>query len=442
METSILKYVFSIVSLEIIKLKLKKNKAYFLVLGLLLFTPSIIILYFSVSNHPEFLNIFWSDYGIPSTVWIWIWLFLDLLILWLIIINSKPSYELIRWYIDCLENEPEKFVSLFKRYEKYFFSKSEDASSFYADLLEKKEFWDMITKHCKEWLRRNPKRLHFKDNLKVLLSSQLSKLADSPIAKELEMQQNLDISDETPILSVFLQDKNSIEKSNNNDLMDVINYESNEYLLSNLFLKKEKENFILKPSKKASDEVAPKRLIIFYYIQLIDCYWSQVIQTKSNGFAWPAYEYWTKELLVQAPNLNSDNQSNYYILAIDKMLSNISDWVYKTKESSKQEHIQDFNDLKIVMLFEIQKNHLDKVSETWFINKTDSVLGEIITGKNLLQETYNESSIENKLLKLKYLKPAFENFSDREFPWSEKNNIYYQWLSRIIENSKCVLQKY
>jgi len=415
----------------VIKLKYKKNKVFYFTLMFLFLILCGILYYYSIEPHPKFLNLFWSKYGFQPKYWIYIWGFIGLIVIIIKSINSKPNEELIRWCNDYLdENNLEKFSSLFKRYEKYFFSKKEDASKVYEVLLKKKEFWYMISEYNKEWLRENPERLNYSDNKETLLASQLSKLPNSPISRELTQRH---LSDNTPILNTYFGNKYFIEQNYN----ETIECESKEYLSSLKFLKDEEKIFILKPSDNAWEQIAPKDLTIFYYIQLMNCYWQQVIKTESNGFMWPAYKHWTKLLLTQAPvmenDFNSDNLPNHYILAVDKMLSNISDWIRIIEDASNQEHIQDFNDLKIAMLLEIQKNHSNTVSETWLGEKKECLLKEIIIGKNLLQNKYNER-IVNKLLQLENLEPAFEKLTDRDYYGRRKNNVGRKWLSEIINN--------
>ena len=72
------------------------------------------------------------------------------------------------------------------------------------------------------------------------------------------------------------------------------------------------------------------------------------------------------------------------------------------------------------------------LSETWFIEKTESLLDGIIIGKNLLQNKYDERT-DDILLQLKNLKPAFEKLTDRDYYGRRKNNAGWKWLSEKIK---------
>ncbi len=340
----------------------------------------------------------------------------------------------------------------FKRvqYEKYILSPDESSLRPYEKLLEEEEFWSNDSTLLE--LIKEPERFYNENRniLEKLLSSQLANLPTTLISKELEKQKDDELSDYTPVLNIFISTATFIEEAQN-IFINTIKIEANEYFSSNKFLKEEKESFILKPSDNASKQVAPKRLIIFYYIQLIDSYWYQVFNEKSKGFFWFGYVDWTKHLLTEAPKIVDGFLPNHYILAIDKMLENINYWVRKLNENSKAlenqiNHIQDFNELKIKILLEIKKNYFDKISERWFEEKLEILLHEIIMGKNLFRENYNENNIKDLSQLGNYLKPAFDHLTETHF-YEYYSGIKYRntvddnadyaciWLSKIIDST-------
>lgn len=441
---AVLLAVFKFDEWEIIRLK--NLKLIFLV-PLLALIISGISSYYNSNPHPEFLNFLWNKNGLQSGFWPIIWIiifFTNVYFTWHKLTHSKPSEELVKKYYDYLSiYEPVKFSSLFRKYEKYILSTDEFALRPYEKLLEEEKFWLIASTHLKELLIKEPKKLYnVREALKILLSSQLANLPTTLISKELEKQKNNELSDYTPILNIFLSTATFIEEAQKKGIfINTIKVEANEYLSSNKFLKEEKESFILKPSDNVSEQVAPKQLIIFYYIQLIDSYWYQVFNEKSKGFPWFGYADWTKHLLTEAPKIVEDFLPNHYILAIDKMLENICSWVRKLNGNSKElekmtNHIQDFNELKIKILLEIQKNHFDKVSERWFEEKLENLLHEIIIGKNLLNKNYDDREVKKLIIKLTNLKSAFEKLTDGCFySEQEKDNNGYQWVKEIIDST-------
>ncbi len=450
---------------EIIKLKIKASKWLLLILifSFIILIFSGLVSYFNSNPHPQWLDCFWTNNGLPSGVWPIILLTLSIIIFiffWKKLTHLKPNEELTKKYKDyLLIYEPSKFSSLFRKYEKYILNTDDKyAFSLYEILFTDEKFWFLASTHLKEIIAKEPEKFHEvnEDILKTLLSSQLSSIPNSLITVELN---TVSLSDNTPILDIFFSTSYFIEQvDDKNILQPTIKYESNEYFSSLKFLEEEKKHYELKPSDNVWEQIAPKRIIIFYYIKLMDYYWNQVVKTGAKGFPWPAYEHWTKSLLTQAPivenDFDSDNIPNHYILAVDKMFSNISDWVGKiekmSKEESKQdvknkkvlniERIQDFNDLKIAMLLEIQNNHLSKVSETWLKNKKEYLLKEIIIGKELLKDNYyNEEKIKNKLLQLKIRKSTFYSCTNKHYfgyerkeeSETDENYKAWKWLQKF-----------
>lgn len=302
---AVLLAVFKFDEWEIIRLKHVEK---YLLVPILFLLAGGISAYFESNLHPHWLNVLWVNYGLPSGLWAMIWMICfsySIYHYWNKFTNAKPSIELIKKYVDYLDiYEPAKFSVLFRKYERYFFnSKDVDAWHPYAFILSSSKWWVIAPTHFKEMVFNNPDRFYKmrEDVLKSLLRAQLSSLPESQLGKELETQWNgVNLSEHTPILNIFLSDPKYIETGYNKGIfMLLVKEAAEEYFSSPRFHGRDTLTFSLKPSGYASQQVAPNSLLPFYFIQLVDCFWIQVIITQTQEISGSFfYLTWTEKLCL------------------------------------------------------------------------------------------------------------------------------------------------
>ncbi|HNV52052.1 MAG TPA: hypothetical protein PK784_03900 [Tenuifilaceae bacterium] len=439
--------IFKFDEWEIIRLKLKKR---YIVLPLIFLILSGLSAFFHSNPHPNWLNFFWCSRGLQPGVWsiiLIIAFFVCSFIKWKKITNTKPSNKLIKKYIDYLDNyEPSKFSSLFRKYETYFFESNDEKVWLpYSMLLTNEKWWLIASNYFKDLVFKHSSRFYDmnEDVLRSLLFSQLSNIPNSQITEELNLQNNgIVLSEQTPILNIFLSSPKDIETNRNKNIfIPLINIVADEYYNSIQFIDKDKSIFLLKPSDNSFKQVAPKFLIPFYFIQLVDCYWHQVIITKATVGGFFLYSTWTDKLLNVAPEINyyneSNNPTNLYQCAVNRMLFNIGNWFQFLKNNDSYESCpiaEHFTMLNHSVLIKIQKN-IDKVPKAWFLDKVKDYLERIIGCKNMYNERFNFHYTNE--INSSVLNNAFEKLTDEEFFLDlEKQNPGYQWLCKIIQDSE------
>jgi len=444
---AVLLAIFKYDEWEIIKLKSFKK---YIKLPLLFLFLSGSAAYFQTNSHPQWLDFLWINCCFQSGFWAIIWVFLFFVfsyIGWKKFTNASPSHDLIKKYDDYLDlYEPSKFSSLFRKYERYFFnSKDKDAWGQYELILTNKKWWLISPNHFKEILFENPDRFHDmnSDVLKSLLFSQLSSIPNSQLAKELEAQENgVKLSEDTPILNIFLSSSNYIEESlDKNILLSPIRENAEEYFTSLQFNKKDKDVFILKPSENANKQVAPKSLIPFYFIQIIDCYWHQVFIIKKGVKGFNFYSIWTEKILGAAPeivnNENSEPLPNLYLCAVDRMLSNIHKWIGCLKSNNYSEPkwkdaAKHFTNLKYRILCEIN-NYINKVPKQWLVTEIKHFFGEMITCKNIFNNNF-DPDFDDCNINADFIEQAFNELTNEDYySESEQQDSGYKWLKSKVD---------
>nr|WKN34267.1 hypothetical protein K4G66_17965 [Tunicatimonas sp. TK19036] len=443
---AVLLAVFKFDEWEIIRLKKYERYIRLPILFLLL---SGFAAYFQVNTHPTWLDFLWIDNGLESKLWAIIWMVLFILcsyICWKKFTNSKPSYELIHKYNDYLNTyEPAKFSSLFRKYERYFFKPNarEDVWLPYVSLLTNKKWWLIAPYHFKEKVYKNPERFYKMNRnvLKSLLFAQFENIPDSQITNELETQWNgVSLSENTPVLNIFLKTSHFIEKGrDNNILLPSIKEVSEEYFSSIEFVERDKAPFLLPPSAHASRKVAPHKLAPFYFIQFIDCYWHQVINTNAKVSGFFFYLDWTEKILDAAPEIRNNDQieplPNLYIHAVDRMLENIGEWGRHLKDHGASESAwaaEHFAKLKQDILCTIQDKHLCKVHNRWFLREIENFFSELANYRNHFGEKF-DFDLSNCALKPDSVEKAFKRLTDKDYySETEQQDSGYQWLKNIL----------
>jgi len=400
--------------------------------------------YFNSNNPPIFLNFFWIEKGLPAGVWAIIWLSLSgasLLFCWRRFTHQHPSPDLIRKYIDYLETlESAKFSSLFRKYERNFFSlKDEHTWEPYEQIMCSEKWWLVSPRE----VFRAPHRFYdlSEDVLLSLLNFQLSRLPSSQLAKDIEMQWNgVTLTDETPILNTYLSHADFIERNwERNILVPTIKDWAEEYFSSLTFHHDQKPLLSLKPSDNAYRQVAPHALTVFYFIQIIDCYWKQVFVTGAKVSGFYLYHTWSQNILDEAPSIDieytSDTLPNLYLHAIHQILSNIRDWISFVESKRLTQFgwaITHFAELKRWILFDLQEKYSDKISKQWLIEEIKHSLQELIWIRSLLGESFDPNFSDHSLTSDLTAKAFKQLTNDRYFLESEKQDLHYQWLKNFL----------
>lgn len=439
---AILLAVFKYDEWEIIRLKHYKN---FLWLPTAFLILSGMSAYFQTNVHPRWLDFLWSEIGLSSGLWSIIWVicfFASAFDRWRVFTKKRPSDALIKKYRDYLETmDSDKFSSIFRKYEQYFFTSNEVASwEPYKHLLISKKWWGIAPAHFKELVFNKPARFHKMDRnvLKSLLESQLSDLPFSQLGKEISS--GGDLSEETPILNIFLSDPSYIENTRHLGLLSTIGNMADEYFSSTDFFERDKPVLSLKPSGNASDQVAPQKTIPYFYIKLIDYYWRQALKTKAQVAIFYSYQTWTQNLLKSAPVIDPKYDEygipNLYINAVDRMLSYIHDWI----DCLEDEELTDlewagsgFIELKGRILAGIQKHHKSKVPKEWYAEVVKQFIGELITCRNLFHDSFNPT-FSLRPIDLTVVLSAFNVLTNDDYlADNDKNDEGYQWLVQFLK---------
>ena len=443
---AVLLAVFKFDEWEIIRRR--KFKKYFWRPLIFLFLGGLSAYYHS-NPHPSCLNLFWSNYGFHSGLWPIIWMigsFCSLSICWIKFTNERPSHDLIKKYLDYLDNyEPSKFSSLFRKYERYFFkSKDEDAWLPYELILTSEKWWSIAPINFIEIVCQHPNRIYEMDKnvLKSLLIAQFLRIPHSQLTKELEEQgKEINLSDETPILNMFLSSSYYIETCYaNNNLLPSIMEIAEEYFYSIQFTGKDKPIFLLKPAINSLNQIAPKSLLPFYFIQFINCYWYQVFRTNAKVSGFFFYFFWTQDILDTAPeidvNYKIDILPNLYLSAVDRMLSNIHSWIKYIKDENITEFVGaaiHFAELKRSILAVIQENYKKKIPQLWFEAELKCSLKEMIVCRDLFGNKFNPD-LSNYIISSSLIKRAFIKLTDEDYLEKEKQKDGYKWLENDVDN--------
>lgn len=445
--------VFKYDEWEIIKLK---KGLQFIWLPIIFLFLSGIASYFHSNPHPDLIdNLLWTERGLRSGLWALVWIIIffgAVRFQWKKFTNQEPSLELVEKYKDYFETyEPARFSSLFRKYERYFFNSNDDISwKFYELLLTNEKWWAFAPSFFKEMFRRHPDRFYEMNTevLKSLLTSQLAKIPNSQITQELEEQWNgVRLNESTPILNIFLSTSNFIkESSERNFVWESVKENAEEYFSSIKFLNTDRPSFLIAPSDNAYKQVAPRSLTPFYFIEFVNCYWNRVISEKIKVFITSIYLNWTPKLLEVAPEIKCElpirYSPNLYVCAVDKMLSNINEWVKKIISDEIlvfELNANDLAELKRNILIEIQGKFRKKVSKKWLIIQTVIFFEELILCKNFFEEKF-EPNLEEYILKTQFKDEAFDKLTDEKFfrekypSESRAKNLGYEWLKGIIED--------
>ena len=442
---AVLLAVFKFDEWEIIKLKKIYN---FVIIPIIFLFLSGVCSYFQSNKHPRFLNSFWeNEFYPPSGFYAIIFMIafvVSAVFFWKKFTNQKPNQELINKYHDYMEiYEPAKFSSLFRKYEKPFFNSKRDNSwQYYESLMLSEKWWSIVPKHFIEILK-DSKRFHnlYDDILINFLKVQLTTAPNSQLGKELGMQWNgITLNEDTPILNIFLSNTDEIEKIKGKGiLVDSIKEPLNKYFSSYDFLKRDKDVFCLYPYDNVRKEVAPFTLLPFYFIQFYDCYLEQSLKKKAiigNEFF---CFYWSQVLLANAPELSNEQKkitiANYYVYAVDVILSNINSWINIIINENLDTHLyaaEHFVKLKNWILFDIESNYINKVSDDWFINQISDYFEECILLRGCFQEKFNANIME-KVVSKENINLALGQLTNKSYVTSnEKENVDYLWLKEKL----------
>ncbi len=447
--------IFLVILLAVFKfdeweiLKLKSAPKYF-VISFALLIMSGISAYFESYPYPKILSCFWNNNGLYARTWSIIWIFLfivSIILIWKWIINKKPTTVLIKKYCDYLETmESAKFSSLFRKYEKYFFNiKLENAWNYYEPILKKKEWWSIIPYHFKEIIFKKPEKF-YKLNINVLetlLSNQIEEIPNSLISKEIELlNEQSELSEETPILKIFLTNPSFIAKLRDKGIfLPIIKKYAELYFTSLQFKETDHKQLELAPSFIEYNNTIPRKLTLFYYIKIIDIYWIQVMKTGAEVSGFYFYDTWLDYMLSDAPQLENtvkEEISNHYLLAVKKQFENISNWInfFLQQETSGENMIWNYCDhfieLKEQMLKSIHEKFLNKVDVSWYTDKVSEFYKEIINVHKVSSDKLNVYYKE--IFSSKHWNNAFKKLSDTHyFSDKEKEDENYIWLKKLLK---------
>lgn len=433
--------VFKYDEFEIIKLKSFKN---FIPIPVILLILSGVSAYFNSNEYPECLSVFWFNCGIPSGLWSIIWMIafvFSVSFFWKKFTNHKPSEELINKYIDYLDTlDTSKFLTFFRKYERNFFKpKGYEIWKDYSPLIELKEWWDIAPIET----YREVKKFHHID-LEIsitLLESQLNRLPDSPLSKELESEvwDDLYINDRTPILQIYLSKKEVAEKFiNQYNIITTVNASAESYFSSEKFKIKDKVILSFEPSDTSHQCEIPHKLIPFYLIEFINRYWMGIFSLKFIDVGFFSYYTWAKHLLQQMPDIEeepSTESPNLYLFAIERMLSNIHEWVrYLTRKSGFNEFSESANGftlLKGMILKDLNNVTPQKVPKEWLNGKAEIAFKDMIVCRNYFGENYYPNLDSYSSLDVRQV---FDKVTDTYyFLPKAKENEGYKWLKSKLK---------
>lgn len=441
---AVLLAVFKFDELEL--LNLKRYRLYAFLPMFLLFVSGIAA-YYNSNEHPHYLSIFWSSSGLSSGLWAIIWMLLSIvctIFMWNRFTNKKPSEKVIDKYKDYLGTiEASKFLTLFRKYERHFFSTKIDNNwHIYTPLISQQDWWDIAPIDT----YRNDEKFHNVDVsvARSFLESQLSNIPKSQLAKEIVQQADTNKLDtHTPVLNIFLKNAECIKRyRDRNIFLRTIQIISTEYFSSINFIERDRNIFLLEPSSSTRKGIFQYELPPFYYVELINCYWYQVFKSNAKVSGLHFYVRWSNDLLSVAPDLKEKNSDvdvpNLYVEAVDQMLWNIRGWVRYIEDYSLVDFhwaAKHFSELELWILKDINDLYLNKISESWFISKVKSFFSNLILCKNYNTKTYSPDLSSLNDIRKDYKEKAFQNLKREDFfSVEEQENSGYKWLKGELDH--------
>ncbi len=429
-------------------IRLKKGGKYIILLSLVL-SISGISSFFHSNPHPAIIDFLWFNEGIYSGLWPLIWLIIFVVlfkVLWDKFIHQSPNITLIEHYQDILKHDENRFATLFRKYEKYFFYNIEDRNWLkYEDILELQQWWRIAPTHFKDVIKHHPDRFFDmkRDVLINLLTFQFSGINTTLMDEINSLTSHETIIDDKPLLNIFLQDSKSIQKSRNeNILLPTVKRSALKYFSSFNFIELERKILILKPNEETYNSPIPIEIMLFHYIHFINWYWVRVIFTKAKVAGFHQYKLWTELILDNAPFLDDDKctggQPNYYCVAVDNILRNINDWIDLINENNSSDlrwAIDHFIFLKLSILVKLNNCYSKKIVNSWYIKKITSFLFNLIHCFKLYGESFNIPQLNDYRFPLAELDKAIDDMIDQEFVTSqEKESRAYIWIMKLLKN--------
>ncbi|HRK55448.1 MAG TPA: hypothetical protein PK185_16155 [Cyclobacteriaceae bacterium] len=405
--------------------------------------------YFHSNGHPRLLDVFWQQEGIDSGLWPLIWLVLCVWVtlhFWNRFVHQAPTDKLIELYSDMLKFiEPASFSMLFRKYERYFLENvNDDRWLQYQEIFKIQKWWYVAPVHFRQILKDHPSRLFDMDRdvLKTFLRVQFANV-DTPMMEELENEPREGNLDEQPLIKIFLGTREAIRRGRDrNILIPTIKEISFKYFNSNDFIERDRKIMNLKPSDDSIMGAIPEKLMPFYFINFIHWYWVRAILTKPAIAGFYQYQFWTELILENAPELGDEalltgGHPNYYCLAVNKILSNIGDWIQMLdhKEISDMQWASDhFILLKLHILKKISDKYPNKVRNDWFIAELTSFMFDLLSCRKMYGNNFNPTRwLSDYKLPKADIETAFVDMTDREFVTpEEQSSEIYKWITTIV----------
>ena len=357
----------------------------------------------------------------------------------------EPSEQLIKKYCDYIELlDSSKFSSLFRKYEKFFFnSKCDNAWKSYEPLLINEKWWSVAPYYFKEFILNKSERF-YKLNpkiLKSLLTNQLNNIPNSLISREIEIASNIqDLNEDSQVLKIFLSNSYYIEEARDKEFFTTVIKEQAElYFASSEFIDVDCKQLSLKPSYVEYAMYVPRQLALFYYIELINIYWIQVLKTQAEVAGFYFYDYWLEYLMKKAPILQGKQDSeipNYFILAAKRIFNNVSLWInhfYENQNENTYWACNHFIELKLKLIDNLKSNFSNKFEYQFLIDLLVNYFEECIKlhgisfTKKIIFPSFEKIEINFK-------KDAFNELTKQNYVLaSELKNPHYIWLKKALK---------
>lgn len=438
--------VFKFDEWEIIRLK---NVYKFVIAPLILLFISGVAAFFHSNPHPGYLNFFWPAeawWNLYTGLWPILWFFacfIAIIVLWRQFVRQPPSTRLIEQYLDVLNKNEEKFTASFKKYERYFFENVKDNEwLLYQEIFLVPKWWSVAPIQFREIILNHPEQFLKMDRnvLRTLLRTQLSNL-DTQLMSELEKWPGAQFDmKQVPLLRIFLGSAEAITfVRSRNILLPIVKDSALNYFNSLDFLKRDRRILTLKPIDSLG--TIPVKLRVFYYINFINWYWVSVIATRAPVAAFYQYEFWVQIILKNAPPVDDElgeaGHPNYYCLAVDRILSNVVDWlrIIVDNEIRNLSWASDhFIKLQLGILATIGNKHYDKVLRDWYISQLFSFIENLVVCRTYYGDSFDPSQLmQDRQLPKGEMEEAFRSYQEESFVTTEeRDSDVFRWIVNLL----------
>lgn len=308
------------------KVILMKKPLRFFSGSLIFLLASGVSAFFHTHPPPNLIKSIFFIGGFSSGVWALIWMVVFFISSFFSVRkfrnqSLKSNEDLLNYYMSLLRRDDKtRFEYIFFKYENAFFTNPGTWND-YNLIMEEEAFWHLLSMNHFQYIAKNRDTLQkisrSKYIHKALLRSQIKNFPKSLLTKELEEMLNSDTLEDrqnTPILYIFLADKDTIEFIlEERCFLPIIRDESDKYFNSPEFEEKDQKILSYEDTGGSKEIIAPHDIKLFYFVELIKIYQCMFFKERieNNNAHIPLFpiEVWLKKLSDNNDSKNGDLRS-------------------------------------------------------------------------------------------------------------------------------------